>query len=725
MQIKHFDQFFSESPIPMWVYDLEDYSIKDVNQAMLDTYGYSRDEMLSFTLFDLRPEEEVPKFKKYLSQIDNESVGDEGIWRHQKKNGEFVYARVVRNPVTFEGDGRDYQLAMYKDLTGEMNAHLSNDMLFKHSLDGIMLTKPNGEILQANPAARRILGMSEQEIIERGREGIIAKDQKLEKALKQRSETGSFVGELNFIHKSGQKIPVEITTSVFKNYAGEKRTSVIFRDISDRKEQEQALQEEKEFTETVLNSLPGLFYVLDHEGKVIRFNAHATEVFGMPTEKIIGRSPADFVHESDQEKVPKEIQAVLEEGYREFEITLNTAGGNTAIYQFNAERLEQNGQLFIIGTGLDITEKNELEEQLSFLLHEEHVQRKKAEADRDKLKETFEEAPTPKCVLEGPELRYVIANKAYRQVVGQENIMGKRIIDIVPELKEQGYIDLLEEVYETGEPYLGHGDPIQIDKQKEGSKQEYIFNLLFAPLFDEDGEVYGVFVEAMDFSEQIAYQQQLKESLKEKETLLAEIHHRVKNNLAIITSMLELQAMESENSILQGALRSAEQRIQTIATIHELLYGSESLSHLNFGENIEQLLQNLEEIYNTEKQISVDLNAEEIPMNINQAIPCALMVNEVVTNAYKHAFNQQKEGDITVYLYEEDGNVVVEIMDNGVGIPDNIMQEASSSIGMTLIKLLQQQLGGKVHFSNKNGTQFKLEFLKADVKGIGSSLIED
>lgn len=725
MEIRNFDQFFHGSNIPMWVYDEEDYSIHEVNQAMVDTYGYSREELLSFTLFDLRPEEEVSKLKQYLSKIDNERVGDEGVWKHQKKNGEFVYARVLRNPVAFNDDDRNYQLAMYKDLTGELNEKLNNEMLFKNSLEGIMLTNPNGDVLQANQTACKILGMSEQEIIERGREGLVAKDEKLEKALEQRSKTGKFSGELNFYHKSGRKIPVEVTTSVFKNYAGEKRSNLIFRDISERKKQEQALREEKRFTEAVLNSLPGVFYVLDHEGNVIRCNNNSTEVFGQPLEKIIGRSTAEFVHESDQEKVPEEIRSVLKDGYREFEITLNTAGGNTAIYRFNAERLEQNGQIFIIGTGVDITEKKELEEQMSHLLQEEYIQRKKAEADRDKLKEMFEEAPTPKCLLEGPELRYVIANKAYRQVVGQENIIGERIIDVIPEVEAQGYIDLLKEVYQTGKPYLGYGDPVQIDKDKEGSKQQYIFNLLFAPLFEENGNVYGIFIEAMDFSEQIAYQQQLKESITEKETLLAEIHHRVKNNLAIITSMMQLQAMETDDINLQEALRSAQQRIQTIATIHELLYGSESLSHLNFGENIRQLLYNLEKVYNTGKELTLDLHLEQVPMNINQAIPCALMVNEVVTNAYKHAFKHQKEGVITVYLHEKNGKVVVEITDNGIGIPDDFMQENASTIGMTLIKLLKLQLVGDVHFSNKNGTQFRLEFEKADVKGIGNSLINN
>lgn len=723
MQIKHFDQFFRDNPIPMWIYNPDDYSIKDVNQSMVRLYGYNREEMLSFTLFDLRPEEEIPKLKKHLGQMDHDRLGDEGVWKHQKKNGEFIYAHVITNPVSFEGEGHTYQLAIYKDITSELNTQLSNDMLFKHSLDGIMLTNPNGQVLQANPAACEILGMTEQEIIDRGREGIVAKDQKLEKALKQRSETGRFTGELTFIHNDGHEIPVELTSSVFVNFAGEKRTSLLFRDISDRKRQQQALRVEKEFTEVVLNSLPGLFYVLDQEGKVVRCNDRATEVFGVPADKIVGQSPAKFVDESDQEKVPQEIGAVLEEGYREFEITIKTAGGNTAIYHFNAERLEMNDEIFIIGTGFDITEKKELEERLNSLLEQEHVQRKKAEADRDKLREMFEEAPSPKCMMEGPELRYVIANKAYREVVGQENIIGKRVDEVVPEVEEQGYIDLLQRVYETGEPYIGRGEPISIDKDNKGSKQEYIFNLLFAPLFDENGEVYGIFVEAMDFSEQVAYQKQLEESLREKETLLAEIHHRVKNNLAIVTSMMELQAMDSVNSELRESLKVAQQRIQTIANIHELLYGAESLSQLDFGENVKQLVRNLEDVYSKSEQISVNVDADSIFLNINQAIPCALLVNEVITNAYKHAFTHQEKGEIDIKVGEDADKVVVVIKDNGIGISDNIMQETTSSIGMTLIKLLEKQLEGEIRYDNKNGTEFRLAFTKTEVKGIGSNLI--
>jgi len=101
------------------------------------------------------------------------------------------------------------------------------------------------------------------------------------------------------------------------------------------------------------------------------------------------------------------------------------------------------------------------------------------------------------------------------------------------------------------------------------------------------------------------------------------------------------------------------------------------------------------------------------------------MVNEVVTNAFKHAFKDKKEGNIGVHLYEKKGRVVVEIIDNGVGISDSLIHEDSSTIGMTLINLIKKQLEGNVHFSNKEGTKFRLEFEKADVKGIGSSLVEN
>lgn len=618
-------------------------------------------------------------------------------------------------------ENQKYRLVVVQDVTRKIEYREKYQMLFEHSLDGIMLTRPNGDILEANKAACDILGMTEEEIIDRGRDGIVAKDDKLQKALEERSESGKFSGELTYIHKSGRPIPVEVTSSVFTNYAGEKRTSLIFRDITDKKENQKALRSEKEFNEVAINSMPGTFFVLNEQGQVIRWNKNVNNVLGLSDDEIEGLPASNFVHESDKQLVVRELEKVFEEGHTSVELTLKIADGETATYQFVANRIQQEDQTYIIGSGIDISQQKELENKINALLEEESRQRRQAESDRDTLAAIFEKTPSPKCMLQGPEFRFAIANQAYCELVGQRDILGKKLTDVAPELVEQGYIDILNKVYETGEPYFGNADPVKIENTDSPSAQDYVLNMVFQPLLDNEDNVYGIFVEAVDLSDQFQYQQELRESLKEKEILLAEIHHRVKNNLAIVSSMMELQAMKSSDEALEHSLKTSQQRIQTIAIIHEVLYQSENLSHIDFKANTEQLISNLQKMYDTDK-IAIQTKIDPIVLNINQAIPCALIINEVVANAFKHAFEEQDKGNIRVIVTEEDQVVTINIADNGSGIPDNIDPENSTSLGMTLIQKLSQQLGAHLEMHSDNGTIFTLTFEQSNVKGIGSAL---
>jgi two-component sensor histidine kinase len=129
-------------------------------------------------------------------------------------------------------------------------------------------------------------------------------------------------------------------------------------------------------------------------------------------------------------------------------------------------------------------------------------------------------------------------------------------------------------------------------------------------------------------------------------------------------------------------------------------------------------------VYDPSKTIEVALESEPIKLNVNQAIPCALIINEIVTNAYKHAFDGQESGSITIQVYEKDEQIHVKIHDNGVGIPEDMNLDQSSSLGITLINLLQQQLEADLEFKRKDGTTIYLTFSKANVGGIGSNLEE-
>lgn len=228
--------------------------------------------------------------------------------------------------------------------------------------------------------------------------------------------------------------------------------------------------------------------------------------------------------------------------------------------------------------------------------------------------------------------------------------------------------------------------------------------------------VEGFVTNSHDLTDQITYQRKLEESLQEKDTLLAEIHHRVKNNLAVITSLMELQAMKSDKEELRDLLRMAQQRIQTIATIHELLYNAESLSYINFGENITHLVNSIEHMCAGTKNITIDIEAEYVALNIAQAIPCALIVNEVITNAFKHAFEERESGHLNIRLFEKDAIVFIEIEDNGIGLPQHFDSAQSSSIGMTIIHSLTEQLDGDLTFSSNHGTKVSFSFRKTDVR---------
>lgn len=153
-------------------------------------------------------------------------------------------------------------------------------------------------------------------------------------------------------------------------------------------------------------------------------------------------------------------------------------------------------------------------------------------------------------------------------------------------------------------------------------------------------------------------------------------------------------------------------RIQTIADIHELLYQSDSFSRLNFDENLENILSKIRDTFEVDSQIDIDLNLDPVKLNVTQAIPCSLIINEVFTNALKHAYPNGENGSVQVWLKEEDEKIELSIKDDGIGLPEN-MESKNSSLGYQLIKTLVKQLNAKYRYQScSQGTEFRLEFSK-------------
>jgi len=249
-------------------------------------------------------------------------------------------------------------------------------------------------------------------------------------------------------------------------------------------------------------------------------------------------------------------------------------------------------------------------------------------------------------------------------------------------------------------------------------------NTSLVPVADENGNYIQWVSIGRDISKQKAYEKRLEDSLEEKEILLSEIHHRVKNNLAVISSLLQLQAFNATDNELKKKLHDSVFRVSTMATIHEILYQSGSFSKLNFSEIIEKLIHNLDKVLGSETEIERFVDKQPIILNINQAIPCSLMINEVISNVYKHAFIGRKKGRLKVRLEKNEDEVFLEITDNGIGLPEQIDVANSDTLGLHLIDVLTTQLKGESNLiSDENGTRFTLRFQKQDVSGSGSSNI--
>ena len=207
----------------------------------------------------------------------------------------------------------------------------------------------------------------------------------------------------------------------------------------------------------------------------------------------------------------------------------------------------------------------------------------------------------------------------------------------------------------------------------------------------------------------------VKASLGEKEVLLKEVHHRVKNNLQIISSLLDLQTGSSPHEQTLRLVKESQNRIRAMALIHEQLYESEDLARIDFGEYVRDLSTNLFRAYEVgPDSVALKVDCEDVRLSLDKAIPCGLVINELVTNALKYAFPERQPGEIAVGLRSHgDDEVTLRVADNGVGLPDDSEPESAESLGLKLVAALADQLGGTLELDRTRGIEFRITF-KAD-----------
>lgn len=316
------------------------------------------------------------------------------------------------------------------------------------------------------------------------------------------------------------------------------------------------------------------------------------------------------------------------------------------------------------------------------------------------------------------DINYVNAHFTEKTGYSHQEVLGKNPRVLNSGKQSKSFYEALWNTINSGKEWKG-----QFQNRKKNGEL-FWERAVISPVLDASTGTITHFVAIKeDITELLQKEDELKQSLKEKETLLAEIHHRVKNNLAVISALLQLQSSEEIDPKVVERLSVSTSRIKTIAGIHEHLYKSESFSSVDFSDNIRSLVNEIVSFFNYENKIEVNFVAVPVLLNINQALPCSLIVNEVIVNALKHAFSNEKSGKLDVRLSEQDDQVQISVTDNGIGIRDNAMQNKNFG-GMTIIQVLTEQLNGTFEYKRvKTGTEFSLSFDKNEAHGSASSLL--
>jgi PAS domain S-box-containing protein len=366
--------------------------------------------------------------------------------------------------------------------------------------------------------------------------------------------------------------------------------------------------------------------------------------------------------------------------------------------------LKKDGSEFPIEIGLNPIETDEGDMVLSAIV--DISARKRLE---ERFRRVVEAAPNA-MVMIAPTGRIEMVNAQAERVFGYERteMLGRPIEFLVPE-RFRGHHPGLRTAF-FSDP---HSRPMGAGRDLYGLRKdgtEFAVEIGLNPIETDEGDM--VLSAIVDISDRKQKEERIQAALKEKDTLLGEIHHRVKNNLQVVHSLLDLQSDLVTDEKILGILRESQNRIKSMALIHQTLYESKDFVQVDFSTFLESLAPTLISSYGVDaERVALVIDAEEVLLPINAAIPCGLVVNELISNALKHAFPDGRKGEIRIELAPEpDGRAMLSVSDDGVGIAEDFNLGQTSTLGLQLVTLLTDQLGGEIELRRSKPTRFILRF---------------
>ena len=445
-----------------------------------------------------------------------------------------------------------------------------------------------------------------------------------------------------------------------------------------------------------LESAPDAIVIVDADGRMVQVNHLTEEMFGFARRELIGQ-PVEML-------VPQRYRkshVAHRSGYVEHPKTRPMGRGRALA------GAKKDGSEFPIEISLSPLQSEQGSLVISII--RDLTERIKAEA---KFRGFLESAPDAVVVIDR-EGRISIVNSLTEKMFGysRDELLGQAVEILVPERYRHthvGHRDGYSQHPKTRP--MGAGQNL-FGRRKDGS--EFPVEISLSPLETEQGTLVTSIIR--DITERKNAEEQIQSSLREKEVLLKEIHHRVKNNLQVTSSLLKLQSGYIQDPQAQGMFAESQNRIRSMALVHEKLYQSSDLSRINFAEYVESLAALLFRSYGIESgQIQLHIEGSGIFLSVESAVPCGLIVNELLSNCLKHAFPNGRRGRVEVRIGRGPGEqLLLVVADDGVGLPPTLDVEKTESLGLQLVRTLAQQLDGHAQLVRGERTEFNITFPEA------------
>ena len=471
-------------------------------------------------------------------------------------------------------------------------------------------------------------------------------------------------------------------------------------DFTTRKRVEESFKESEERFRLIAEFSKDLISMLSPEGKYIYVSPSHESLLGYTREELLSMNPlVDLIHPDDLAKIANWQSTPM------FEFRLQKKDGKWLWLEGMNYTVSHKDKTYIVGVSRDITERKSAIEAL-----------RESETKLFGLIDSAMDA----IITINSDHNIVLFNKAAEKMFqySAEEVLGESINMFIPKryhIIHEKHINKFDKTGMTTRE-MGSGGCIT---GVRANREEFPLETAISQLEISGEKLFTVI--CRDVTEQQKYRTQIENSLKEKEVLLKEIHHRVKNNLQIISSLLNLQSNFIEDEKMTEIFKESRNRVKSMALIHEKLYQSKDLSQINIAEYLRDLSSYLYSSYRMEPNaIKLKLELEDIYLDVNFAINLGLITNELISNSLKHAFPQKRSGEISVKMHKITNNsLTLTVKDNGIGFPDNLDHTTTKSLGLQLVNSLVLQYKGTIEFLSKEGTKFIMRF--TDIKTNGQN----